>query len=118
MGKGISARIKQSYQENNFLKRLFCVLKLASSVTVDKILRVESGDAKGQIILSLTLFFMRAHLTAINIKGSLSCKERISICVSSSMRVPKLAWSYGCHVPPVLSLVPGTYMYILPEIHC
>ena len=59
------------------------VLKLASSVTVDNILRVESGDAKGQIILSLTLFFMRAHLTAINIKGSLSCKERISMLWSS-----------------------------------
>ena len=59
------------------------VLMLCSDKTVNKILEHTCVDTHSQITLALTLFFMRAHLTTINMKGKLKPNERISMLWSS-----------------------------------
>ena len=59
------------------------VLRLASSTTVEKVLKLKCQEPQSQIILSLSLFFMRVHLCAVNCKGTLTAKERVTMLWSS-----------------------------------
>jgi len=55
----------------------FLVLDLVSATHVAKILDLPNQDHATKIVTSLTLFFLRVHLFAINSKGKLSARERI-----------------------------------------
>mmetsp|Transcript_29457 Transcript_29457/g.28330 ORF Transcript_29457/g.28330 Transcript_29457/m.28330 type:complete len:181 (+) Transcript_29457:1694-2236(+) len=55
------------------------VLRLDSVKTVKYILTLECPDQHSQVILSLSLMFMRSHLFAVNSRGALTAKERISM---------------------------------------
>ena len=46
-------------------------------------MKLKCKDPQSQIILSLSLFFMRVHLCAVNCKGTLTAKERVSMLWSS-----------------------------------
>ena len=59
------------------------VLELNSSNTVAKILGLEGQDTATQLTLALNLFFMRVHLFAVNCKGKLQPRERVTMLWSS-----------------------------------
>ena len=59
------------------------VLDLYSSTTVQKVLQLQREDPETQLTLCFMLFFMRAHLFAVNSKGVLTSKQRVTMLWSA-----------------------------------
>ena len=75
----LKSGISQNFLRPKYFAHNLLVLRLASSEIVHNILQVEFPYLKSLIILTLTLFFMLDYLAAVNYKGKLMAKERISM---------------------------------------
>jgi hypothetical protein len=73
---------QELYRVKDFASDLL-VLKLASSATVATIIDLPGQDLQTQVILSISLFFMRVHLCSVNCKGKVNAKQRVSMIWSS-----------------------------------